>query len=220
MKTKLQNLARPLLTGNFYVWPLLVAIIFASIALSLNYLKPFDSFITESIKHLPTSLKPVMEAFSNLASVNATLAIVVVWFVFLLVLKRWKFALTMLAALTAMPLFGILKLLVKRSRPDPSVIVQFGFHNDSFPSGHATASAIVYLTIAYLAQKSLSRRWSRVVSGLAIFLVVAIGVSRIYLGFHFPTDVLAGWLVAIFVFLIVKRVADGHIESDTRKTSI
>lgn len=220
MTNKLQKLARPLVQDYYWVWPLITALLFIAIAVSLPHLKPFDAAITHVIKSLPKGLKPVMNGFSNLASVQATIGIVIVWFGFLIALKRWKFALTMLAALLAMPLFGVLKLLVKRSRPDPHIIVQFGFHNDSFPSGHATASAVIYLTIAYIAQKSLSQTWSRIVAIGAVLLTLAIGVSRVYLDFHFPTDVLGGWLVAIFVFLIVKRVADGHIESDTEKKSI
>jgi undecaprenyl-diphosphatase len=219
MKTKLGKLTKPLFEDYYYVWPLLAAVLFVLIAVLLPHMKPVDSAITSTIKLLPHSLKIVMEGFSALASVQATIGIVVAWFLFLIAFKRWKFALTMAGALTAMPLFGLLKLMVKRSRPDPAIMVAFGFHNDSFPSGHATASAIVYLTIAYLAQKSLSTTWARIVSGIAVFLTVAVGVSRIYLGFHFPTDVIAGWLVAIFVFLIVKRMADGHIESDTKKKS-
>ena len=220
MKAKLHRLTDPLLRDNFFIWPLLVALGFAAIALALPHLKPVDAAITHTIKSVPSILKPVMEGFSALASVQATIGIVIVWFGFLIALKRWKYAITMLAALSAMPLFGVLKLLVKRTRPDPNVVVQFGFHNDSFPSGHATASAIVYLTIAYLAQKSLNTTWARIVSGAAIFLTIAVGISRIYLGFHFPTDVLAGWLVALFVFLLVKRVADGKIESDSKKKTV
>ncbi len=220
MNTKLHRFIDPLLEDNYYLLPLIAALAFAALAISLPHLKPLDSSITQTIMLLPKTLKPVMDGFSNLASVQATIGIVIVWFAFLIALKRWKFALTMLAALSAMPLFGVLKLLVKRTRPDPNIVVQFGFHNDSFPSGHATASAIVYLTIAYLAQKSLNKTWARIVCIAAVFLTIAVGVSRIYLGFHFPTDVLAGWLVAIFVFLIVTRVADGKIESDTKKKTV
>ena len=96
MKSKLQKLLRPLATDHFYIWPLFVALSFAAIAISLPHLKSFDSGITEAIKAIPKTFKPVMELFSNFASVQATFAIVLIWFAFLLIMKRWKFALTML----------------------------------------------------------------------------------------------------------------------------
>jgi|GEM_PF-902424 len=216
MTTKLSAFTKPLLTHYYWVWPLGVALSFGIIALSIPRLQKFDSFFVNLIRLLPDSLKPLMELLSTLASVEATIVTVSLSLLILAGLKKWKFTLTMLAALITLPLFGILKLLVKRARPE-GITVAFGFNNDSFPSGHAAASAIVLLTIAYIIDKNLSKTWSRIVAGLAVFLIAAIGISRIYLGFHFPTDVIAGWLVAIFVFLIVKRLADGTVDSDANK---
>jgi undecaprenyl-diphosphatase len=66
----------------------------------------------------------------------------------------------------------------------------------SFPSGHATLSAITYLTIGtILARSQPSFAVSLYFMSLAAFLTVVIGVSRIYLGVHYPTDVLAGWCI-------------------------
>jgi undecaprenyl-diphosphatase len=64
----------------------------------------------------------------------------------------------------------------------------------SFPSGHSANSAIVYLTLATLLTQAIrGAALRRYVVGAAIALVFAIGVSRVYLGVHWPSDVLAGW---------------------------
>ena len=86
----------------------------------------------------------------------------------------------------------ILKIIFDRPRPDiPGVTRVF---SASFPSGHATLSAVVYLTAAIIFANMMDRRAPRVFAlAIAAFLTVSIGVTRVYLGVHFPSDVAAGW---------------------------
>jgi len=87
----------------------------------------------------------------------------------------------------------LIKRTIGRARPDlvPHLV---DVSNASFPSGHATNSAIVYLTLAALAAQVVrDRPTRRYLFGAAILLTGAIGSSRVYLGVHWPSDVLAGW---------------------------
>ena len=70
--------------------------------------------------------------------------------------------------------------------------------SSSFPSGHAMSSAIVYFTVAYLIARLEKRRWMRTLTIVSsLLLVLLISVSRLYLGVHYPSDVLAGVIIGL-----------------------
>lgn len=87
----------------------------------------------------------------------------------------------------------LLKMAYERPRPD-LVDHLVPIHTASFPSGHATMSTVVYLTLAALIARLVEETSVRVyVLGVAVLLSIAVGLSRIYLGVHWPSDVAAGW---------------------------
>lgn len=90
-------------------------------------------------------------------------------------------------------LSSLLKHSFDRPRPD---LVPHGSHvyTTSFPSGHSMMAAITYLTLAALLSRSQKRGEVKIFFlSLAALLTIAVGISRIYMGVHWPTDVLAGW---------------------------
>lgn len=112
----------------------------------------------------------------------------------LLVRRRELAALMGVAAIGGATLSTLLKIGFDRPRPEIATVVRV--FTASFPSGHATLSTITFLTLgALLTRISADQRIKFYVMAVAVFLTVVVGLSRLYLGVHYPTDVLAGWCV-------------------------
>ena len=110
--------------------------------------------------------------------------------------RRWRHAAIMGAVvLLAQFTSGFAKNFYERPRPD---LVSHGsyVYSGSFPSGHSMLSAATYLTLAMLlANLETTRSTKILLLGLAVVLTLLIGLSRLYLGVHWPSDVLGGWVL-------------------------
>lgn len=141
----------------------------------------------------------VQEAARDLTSLGSIIVLVIITAAFTgyLFLARKQAAawLMLFAVFGGIALSDLLKFAFARPRPD-FVAPAARVFTTSFPSGHATLSAITYLTIAaLLAQSQSSSRIGRYFVIVAALLTVLIGISRVYLGVHYPTDVVGGWCV-------------------------
>lgn len=90
-----------------------------------------------------------------------------------------------------------LKLVLRRARPETEYVQNMFYASFSFPSGHAAAATVGFGFLAYLAWASLSDMWGILLAGAAILFGVLVGVSRIYLGAHFPSDVIGGIVLGL-----------------------
>ncbi len=162
------------------------------------------------VRHLVTRwVRPDLTVWAiritEVGSVPGTTALVVlVSAVLWLRGKRWAVARLLFATATGTLVFTGLKLLFHRPRPVDRLVPATGY---SFPSGHAFMAMVFYGTLIYLAwTESQSRAVRAVATTLGALMIVLIGMSRIYLGVHWLTDVTAGYLAG-FLWLCVSLAA-------------
>ena len=133
--------------------------------------------------------------------------------------RRYQYTVLIILSIVGSSLFFyLIKVLAGRPRPmlEEARIVQGGF---SFPSGHATVSATLYGTLAYLLIHGVRNELVKVLIGLAsALLVLAVGLSRVYLGVHYPSDVLAGWIAGLFWLVLVATTE--HVWQQPPRTSV
>ncbi|RTZ48007.1 phosphatase PAP2 family protein [Candidimonas sp. SYP-B2681] len=142
----------------------------------------------------PGWLEEMGRDFTALGSVGVLSILTLGICVYLFLINRARAALFTLAAIaTGWLVSNLLKLAYDRPRPDlfPHESI---LYTASFPSGHAMMSAVTYLTLAALLTRAVaSWRLRSFFLIYALFLTILVGASRVYLGVHWPTDVVAGW---------------------------
>ena len=114
---------------------------------------------------------------------------------YLLLKRKYGLALLLLAAEGGgMLISSLLKEWFDRPRPDLEHAARV--FTASFPSGHATLSAVTFLTLGALLTRVTADRKSKIYfMAVAIVLTILVGLSRLYLGVHYPSDILAGWCI-------------------------
>ena len=155
----------------------------------------------------PVWLTEVARDFTALGGVAVLTLLTVLVTVHLLLRRLWLSAvLVASAAISGTIISNFLKDVFERPRPVLTAIAEYGV--GSFPSGHSTASAVVYLTLGILMAKSADRAQMKFFYVLvAVLLTGLVGLSRLYLGVHYPTDVAAGWSIGIAWALICALIA-------------
>ena len=144
----------------------------------------------------PAWIEPALEDLTAVGGSTVLVLVVLAVVGFLLLQTRYRTALFI--ALTAVS-GELLNAAMKHAfnRPRPSIVPHLrAVFSTSFPSGHAMESAIVYLTLGAILMRVADTRLTKAyIMCIAVLLTFLVGLSRVYLGVHYPTDVIGGWIV-------------------------
>lgn len=217
-----------------WLWPVLILVGLGALGFGLHLTDEisdgasyrFDTWILLHLRHTTNAAIPIGPKWLELSAtdLSALGGFTLQWLlggaaiVLLLYIKKRAEAGWLAASVLGASLFNtVLKHSLHRARPEvvPHLTM---VDNASFPSGHAMISAAILLTIGAMIAETVKSTGGRVyIMTFAGFLVFLIGLSRLYLGVHWPTDVLAGWCLggvwAIVVFAanrLLRRRAAGR----------
>lgn len=158
----------------------------------------------------PAWLVGVLQQFTALGSGPVVALLTLVILGYLLLIRQQRTALVFLVCIVGAAVTTyLLKGAVQRPRP-MEMQAAFALDSFSFPSGHSLISAAVYPTVGALLTRVIASRRARAYClGVALALTLLIGFSRVYLGRHYPTDVLAGWSLglawSVVAWLVLRR---------------
>ncbi len=203
---------------RWYVITFLMALVLfsllAALVLNVPLVSEWDALVSNWAQTLRTpGLDQLMLAVTLSGDTFVALSGALVILIYFLYVRHWKlFFLVLSIAASTTGLVFLFKTLTARDRPS---ILSSGLDTFSFPSGHATTAAVIAGVVALLIAHGRHINIRRGVYAIAALFAVMVGISRVYLQVHWPTDILAGWmlgymLVAVFVW---------HLKSDQTLTT-
>jgi undecaprenyl-diphosphatase len=173
----------------------------------MKLLHQLDFILASLVQKLPGSLKPAMAFTSFCGEPIIVLAVGLIGFLAAYSHSDSDVQKAFIFCALAYGVNTLLKQILRRRRPHNLKMTTLGIKTYSFPSGHAFGTMIFYGFIAYLALANLHQP-AAVAAALALVVFISlIGISRVYLKTHYPSDVIAGWLLGwLSLFIIVGLV--------------
>ncbi|KKC46888.1 MULTISPECIES: phosphatase PAP2 family protein [unclassified Paenibacillus] len=186
-------LIRPLVSS------LLLLCLFAAWAMLIGrrHTAVFDERVSDAVQGVASdAVTAVMKGFTTAGSGPWVTGIVLVIVAALLLVGYRRELIFFAGVIVGSSLLNVLlKLIFHRARPDVHRIIDAAGY--SFPSGHSMAAFTLYGVTIYFLWKHLARSWMKAAAVSAgIVMILMIGISRIYLGVHYPSDVLGGYLIS------------------------
>ena len=194
------NLKKQLLSAFLLSFVSLVGFGLMALFVSKHTIVAFDRPIISYVQGFEAPmLTNVMKIFTFIGGTVPVIVISLLAIIFLYTVLKHRSELVFFIAviLGANVLFLTLKQLFHRARPDLHRLAEAS--NYSFPSGHATMAFALYGGLTFLLWRHISTRLGRtILIILSVLMIFTIGISRIYLGVHYPSDIIAGYFISAF----------------------
>lgn len=170
----------------------------------------FDNFIYDFlISFKSNNLTNIFIFFTNLSSSKFIIILNAIILLYILITKKTKLLIISINSLASTIVNNLLKFIIKRPRPIDIALVTEKFY--SFPSGHAMISVLFYGTIMYLLYKN-KVKYRNILTVIICSYILTVGISRIYLGVHYASDVIGGYLISIILLTSITYMYEKYFK--------
>lgn len=197
---------RYIISGIFFLLFIIITILMIT-----NNTKIIDENIYNYIFSYRSDL--VDTIFKTITKLADPISVVIIIFILLIFLNKENIYKLMITVLLTVFTNQTLKLFIRRTRPDHIRLINENFY--SFPSGHAMISIALYgflINLVYIKVKNKLIKTLLIIT--LIIMILGIGLSRIYLGVHHPSDVLAGYLITIPIIILTTCKINDHFRGN------
>lgn len=176
-----------------------------------SHIRAFDATVSRWIKSWPRSLRATMYAITNTGQPLTVILFTSALLVWSYTRSDQDMVTASIVVLATVIVSSALKLLLRRSRPETDYVARMWFKSFSFPSGHAAAATVGFGFLAYLMAHTVIAPLGVVLAVLFAGYALLVGISRVYLGAHHPSDVVGGILLGLaglaVIMTLVKPLA-------------
>ena len=202
-----------------FVSCLIFASIFGFVAYSIENgtIVRFDNVIIQSVQGTESPwLTGIMKVFTIVGSTKIVIVICSFTIGLLLYFRHGMQTILFTAAIGGTVVLNVLlKLFFQRDRPDFNRLIEISGY--SFPSGHTMMATSLYAILAIILWRNVHHLWRVVVIAGALFMIFMICISRIYLGVHYPSDIVGGLTASLFWIVIATSVYSVVIRNRERR---
>lgn len=190
---------------------LLIVFLLLTILVLTSSMKSFDSSIYNFLINLRS--KPMDTFMKTITKFGNTMSVIIILAIFVFILKKDDGYLLVMNTVCVVSANQVLKHIIRRPRPDHLRLVkEKGF---SFPSGHSMVSIALYGILIYIVNKNIKNKTLKIILiSLLSLLILFIGLSRIYVGVHYPSDVLSGYILATVITILVIDYYNTHFRGN------
>ena len=190
---------------------LLIVFLLLTILVLTGSIKLFDSSIYNFLINLRS--KPMDTFMKTITKFGNTMSVIIILAILVFILKKDDGYLVVMNTVCVVSANQILKHIIRRPRPDHLRLVkEKGF---SFPSGHSMVSIALYGILIYIVNKNIKNKTLKIILiSLLSLLILFIGLSRIYVGVHYPSDVLSGYILATVITILVIDYYNTHFRGN------
>ena len=191
----------------------LVLFIILTVLVLTNSINTFDDNIYNTIFGLRNN---ILDAFNRLITeLSNPIPVIIIYALLVILLKRNDEIIISANLLSTLSINQILKRIFRRPRPDHvRLIKQGGF---SYPSGHAMMSLCLYGILIYICVTKIKNKKLKILLvTLLTIIILLIGISRIYLGVHYPSDIIGGYLLTIPILITSTTLTNNYLRGKNK----